>query len=218
MHSRSVASWSDKFEETLIALLLGAMTVITFANVVARARDLNILWALEATVYLFAWMVLLGASYGVKHTFHIGVDIVVKLLPSNVRRIVTLIAVFACLLFCLLLLKGSWDYWWAFASKRAFLEVNDIPMPEILQFLADWVNDGERYEKIPRFIPYFVLPLSMTLLTFRFIQAGIRVFRGEQELLVESHEAEASLDELADEKGNERLDHNSVSSEAKDAH
>lgn len=197
MHSRSTASWSDKFEETLIALLLGAMTIITFANVVARARDSNILWALEATVYLFAWLVLLGASYGVKHNFHIGVDVVVNLLPKKTRRIVTLIALFACLLFCLLLLKGSWDYWWAFASKRAFFEVNDIPMPDTLQFLAHWLNDGEEYEKIPRFIPYFVLPLSMSLLTLRFVQAGIRVFRGQQELLVESHEAENQIDEHA---------------------
>lgn len=197
MHSRSAASWSDKFEETMIALLLGAMTIITFANVIARAQNSNILWALEATVYLFAWLVLLGASYGVKHTFHIGVDIVVRLLPQKVRRVVTLVALFACLLFCVLLLKGSWDYWWAFASKRAFLEVNDIPMPGFLQFLADWVNDGEQYEKIPRFIPYFVLPLSMSLLTLRFIQAGIRVYKGEQDLLVESHEAEALIEEQA---------------------
>lgn len=193
--SQATRSRSDKFEETLIALLLGAMTIITFANVVARARDTNILWALEATVYLFAWMVLLGASYGVKHTFHIGVDVIVRLLPANVRRTVTLVAVFACLVFCLLMLKGSWDYWWAFASKRAFLEVNDIPMPAFLQFLADWLNDGEEYEKIPRFIPYFVLPLSMSLLTIRFVQAAIRVYKGEQELLVESHEAESAIAE-----------------------
>lgn len=191
MQTRSKpASGSDNLEETVIALILGAMTIITFANVVARAMNTNILWALEATVYLFAWLVLLGASYGVKHTFHIGVDIVVNLLPKGTRRLVTLFAVICCLAFSLLLLKGSIDYWWAFATKRAFLEVNDIPMPGALQFLADWVNDGEQYEKIPRFIPYFILPLSMSLLTIRFVQAGLRVYRGEQELLVESHDAD----------------------------
>jgi len=206
MQSNEKASTSDKFEETLIALLLGAMTIITFANVLARAdsghilfEKGNILWALEATVFLFAWMVLLGASYGVKHTFHIGVDVVVRLLPRRVRKGVTLVAVIACLAFSLLLLKGSWDYWWAFASKRAFLEVNDIPMPDFLQFLATWLNDGEHYEKIPRFIPYAVLPISMALLTIRFVQAGIRVLRNEQDLLVESHEAEAVIAELHNE-------------------
>ena len=177
----------DRIEETLIAFFLGAMTLITFANVIARLMNSNILWALEATVFLFAWMVLLGASYAVKHTFHIGVDVVVQLLPKNKRRIVTLVAVAVCITFSLLLLKGSWDYWWAFATKRAFYEVNDVPMPSFLQFFAHWLNDGELYEKMPRFIPYVVLPISSLLLTIRFIQAGLRIWRGDQELIIESH-------------------------------
>lgn len=183
-------SWSDAIEESLIALLLGLMTLITFANVVARFMQSNILWALEATVYLFAWLVLLGASYAVRHNSHIGVDFVVRLLPVSTRRIVTLVAVALCIIFCVLMLKGSWDYWYAFVTTRAFYEVNDIPMPGALQFLADWVNEGEQYEKLPRFIPYTVLPLSMALLTWRFVQVGLRVWRGEQSLIIESHEAD----------------------------
>jgi len=178
----------DRIEETLIAFFLGAMTLITFANVIARLMNSNILWALEATVFLFAWMVLLGASYAVKHKFHIGVDVVVQLLPSDKRRIVTLVAVAVCIVFSLLLLKGSWDYWWAFATKRAFYEVNDVPMPGFLQFFAHWLNDGELYEKMPRFIPYVVLPVSSLLLTIRFIQAGLRVWHGDQTLIIESHD------------------------------
>jgi C4-dicarboxylate transporter DctQ subunit len=183
-------SFGDRIEENLIAFFLGAMTIITVANVVARFRDSNILWALEATVFLFAFLVLIGASYAVKHTFHIGVDVVVRLLPRPRRRVVTLLAIAACLTFSLLLLKGSWDYWWAFATKRAFYEVNDIPMPGFLQFFAHWLNDGELYEKMPRFIPYAVLPISMLLLTIRFLQVGVRVWRGEQDLIIESHEVE----------------------------
>lgn len=190
---RAGRSRGDRFEESLIALLLGLMTVVTFANVVARFLDHNILWALETTVFLFAWLVLIGASYAVKHTFHIGIDIVVRLLPVDMRRWVTLLAVGLCILFSLLLLKGSWDYWWPFASTRTFYEVNDIPMPDFLQFLATLMNEGERYEKIPRFIPYVVLPISMLVLTIRFLQVGIRVWRGEQELIIESHEVEELL-------------------------
>ncbi|MGM0586713.1 MAG: TRAP transporter small permease, partial [Pseudomonadota bacterium] len=62
-------------EETLIAAILGIMTLVTFANVVARyVFNSNILWALETTSFLFAWLVLLGASYCVKITAHLGVD------------------------------------------------------------------------------------------------------------------------------------------------
>ena len=187
-------SFGDRIEENLIAFFLGAMTLITFANVVARMLNSNILWALEATVFLFAFLVLIGASYAVKHTFHIGVDVVVNLLPGPTRRAVTLLAVVICILFSLLLLKGSWDYWWAFATKRAFYEVNDIPMPGFLQFFAHWLNEGELYEKMPRFLPYVVMPISTFLLTVRFIQAGVRIWRGQQDLLIESHEGADPLE------------------------
>lgn len=183
-------SLGDRFEESLIAMLLGAMTLVTFANVVARFLDFNILWALETTVFLFAWLVLLGASYAVKRNFHIGVDIFVRLLPKALQRSATLLAVALCVIFSVLLLKGSWDYWWPFASTRTFYEVNDIPMPGFLQFVSTLVNEGERYEKMPRFIPYVVLPISTLLLTIRFLQVGLRVWRGEQELIIESHEIE----------------------------
>lgn len=191
-------SWGDAIEETLIAFFLGIMTLITFANVIARLRDSNILWALEATVFLFAFLVLMGASYAVKHNFHIGVDVLVRLFPLSVQRKIALFAVAVCIVFAALLLKGSWDYWYAFASKRAFYEVNDLPMPEFLQFFSGWLNEGERYEKMPRFLPYAILPISMALLLFRFIQAGFRVWRGEQLLLIETHDVDDDLQELED--------------------
>ncbi len=182
---------SDHIEETLIAVLLGLMTVITFANVIARyVFNDNILWALEATVFLFAWLVLLGTSYAVKKNLHLGVDILIARLPAHARKGMGLFAALACIAFSVLLLKGSWDYWWPFATRRAFLEVNDIPMPDFLQFLADWMNEGERYEKIPRFIPYAVLPIGMTLLTYRFVQAAWMIAKGERDMIIASHEAE----------------------------
>lgn len=183
--------FSDAVEETLTAILLGAMTAITFANVVARyVFNDNILWALETTVFLFAWMVLLGACYGVKKCLHLGVDILVSRLRPGMRRIFGLASVAACLAFAALLLVGSWEYWYPFASKRAFLEVNDVPMPGFLQFLADWMNEGEAYEKMPKFIPYAALPISMSLMTWRFLQAGMRVLRGDIDMVIAAHEGD----------------------------
>ena len=187
---------SDVLEEGAIAVILGLMTLITFANVIARYLfNSNILWALELTVFLFAWLVLLGMSYCVKITSHLGVDAVVNMVNPKARRVMTLLAVAACLAFSLLLLKGSVDYWWKFATKASFLETNDIPMPGFLQFLADSMNEGEAYEKLPRFIPYAALPIGMTLLTLRFLQAGWRVLNGTQDLLIVSHEAEEMVAE-----------------------
>ncbi|MEZ5450582.1 MAG: TRAP transporter small permease [Thiolinea sp.] len=194
-------SFFDNLEETLIAGILGLMTLITFANVIARyIFNSNILWALEATVYLFAWLVLLGASYGVKKHFHIGVDVVINLLSPSARRVCALLSVAACLAFCILLLIGSWNYWYPFITTRAFLETQDIPMPDFLQFLATWLNDGEQYEKMPRFIPYFALPLGLALLTWRYLQLAWKIWQGETDTLIASHEAEEALDELQHER------------------
>ena len=108
-----------------------------------------------------------------------------------------LLSVACCLAFALLLLIGGWNYWWKFATTASFLEVNDVPMPDALQFLADWLNEGEKYEKIPRYIPYFVLPFGMALLLYRFLQAGLRILRGEQDTVIASHEAEDLVEEAA---------------------
>ena len=192
---RRAAALLDVIEETLIALLLGLMTMITFANVVARyVFNDNLLWALETTVFLFAWLVLLGTCYAVKKSLHLGVDIVVSRVPPSARRVLGLTAVAASLAFSILLLIGSWNYWYPFATEQAFLEVNDIPMPAFLQFLAGWMNEGELYEKIPKFIPYAVLPLSMTLLTWRLAQAGWRIAAGDIRMIIASHEADDRSD------------------------
>jgi C4-dicarboxylate transporter DctQ subunit len=188
----------NQIEETLIAVLLGLMTLITFANVIARyVFNDNILWALEATVFLFAWLVLLGASHCVKITAHLGVDALVNAVSPGVRRVLTLAAVLCCIAFSILMLVGGWNYWWKFATTASFLEVQDVPMPDFLQFLAAWLNEGEPYEKIPRYIPYAVLPIGMALLTYRFIEAGWRVLQSRQTLLVASHEAEEMVEEAA---------------------
>lgn len=190
----------NEIEETLIAVLLGLMTLVTFANVVARyVFNSNILWALETTVFLFAWLVLIGASYCVKTRVHLGVDVVLHMVGPGARRVLALIAVAASLAFSLLLLAGAWNYWAPFAAlpeldgsfrDQAWYEVNDIPMLDFLRFIEGPMNAGEAYEKLPRFIPYAALPIGMFLLTFRFLQIAWRVVSGEIDVIIASHEAE----------------------------
>ncbi|GGL94518.1 TRAP transporter small permease [Pseudooceanicola nanhaiensis] len=212
----------DRVEEALIAFILGAMALITFANVVARyVFNSNILWALETTVFLFGWMVLLGASYCVKKSAHLGVDVVVEMVSLSARRLLALVAVAVCIAYSFLLLKGAWDYWANFANlpqtlgrwfplgfeenfrPKAWYEVNDIPNPAMLNFLETLMNDGDPYEKLPRFIPYAVLPLSMALLLYRFVQAAILIWKGRLDRLVASHEVEDELAEVRAQRGEE---------------
>lgn len=214
-------SFFDGLEERLIAVILGLMTALTFANVIARyVFESGILWALEVTVFMFGWLVLLGASYAVKLKAHLGVDAVLNLLRPSPRRIVGLFAAACCIVYAFLLLKGAWDYWANFANlpatdgrwfplgfeekfrEKGWYETEDTPMPDILGWRPlDWMqgvfNEGEAYEKIPRLIPYVVLPLSMALLLFRFVQAAVAVAQGRADSIIASHEAEEAVEEAA---------------------
>ncbi len=209
-------SWSDALEETLIATILGIMTIITFANVVTRyVFNFNILWALEVTVFLFAWLVILGASYALKKTAHLGVDAIVNLVSPPVRRVLGLMAGSAVLLFSMMMFKGAWDFWANFGELPAttgrwfptgledkfrgkgWYETTSTPIPDFMRFLEGWFNEGETYEKMPRVVPYLVLPLGMGLLFFRAIQVVWRLWKGEIEMLIVSHEAEEDVKDAA---------------------
>lgn len=206
----------NEIEETLIAIILGAMTLITFTNVVLRyGFNTGLSWGLEVTAFLFAWLVLLGMSYAVKITAHLGVDAIINLLSPKARKVLVLISVTLCIIYSFLLLKGAWDYWANFANLpqttgrwfptgfqdsflgKAWYESEDTPMPEILRFMEDWMNEGEEYEKLPRMIPYAMLPFGVALLLFRFIQAAFRLANGTQTSLIVSHEAEDAVADIA---------------------
>ena len=212
-----LSRWTNEIEETAIAILLGRMTLITFANVVLRyGLNTGLIWGLEATTFLFAWLVLFGISYAVKVTAHLGVDAVINLLSPKLRRWVAIVAAAVCVAYAALLMKGAWDYWANFAnlpqttgrwfptgfeemrrtSYRGWYEVIDIAFPEWLRWIQPMMNDGDNYEKIPRFIPYFILPFGMALLLFRFIQVFVRLLSGQEASLIVSHEVEEAIAEV----------------------
>ena len=206
----------DSFEENVIAFILGMMTLVTFANVVLRyVFNDSLIWGLEVVLILFAWLVLLGISYGFKKTAHLGVDAMINILPDRQQRVMALLSAAVCIAYAVLLLKGSWDYWAPFAGlqptegrwfplgftegvrDRAFYTTDQVPMLGIFRWLEDAINYGEAYEKLPRVIPYFVLPFGSALILLRVVQASVRIARGQQAILIVSHEAEDEVDHIA---------------------
>lgn len=204
----------SEIEEMAIAIILGLMTLITFINVVLRyGFNTGIIWGLEMVTFLFAWLVLFGMSYAVKVTAHLGVDAVINLFNDGPRKVLAIIAGIICVIYACLILKGAWDYWAPFAGlnatsgrwfptgfentrDQAWYEVIDIPLPEWLRFIEPIMNEGEAYEKLPRFIPYAMLPFGAALLVLRFVQALLRVISGAQKTLIVSHEAEDAVEDV----------------------
>ena len=212
----AVSRFINSIEETAIAVILGLMTVITFINVLLRyVFNNSLIWGLEVTLILFAWLVLLGISYGFKITSHLGVDAIINMTASPVRRVLALLAALCCIAYAGLLLKGAWDYWAPFAAlqptegrwfplgftegvrDRAFYVTDQVPMLGIFRWLEEAINYGEEYEKLPRVIPYVILPFSAALILLRVLQASWAVVSGRQASLIVSHEAEDAVAEAA---------------------
>jgi C4-dicarboxylate transporter DctQ subunit len=161
----------DWLEESLLALLLAAMTLVTFGQVVARyVFNSGAVWALELSIFLFAWLVLMGASYGIRVRAHIGVDLLVRLMPNRIRRALALLAVVLGLLYCAIMFKGGWDT--VALLHMIQIEAEDLP--------------------VQRWIPTLALPIGMGLLALRLLQVGWAILRGNSEGLL-ANETEDAL-------------------------
>lgn len=203
-------------EESVIALLLGLMTLVTFVNVVMRyGFNSQLIWGLELTLVLFAWLVLFGIAYGFKVVSHLGVDAVINLMSPGPKRLMGILAAVMCLIYALLLLKGAWDYWAPFAGLDAtsgrwfptgfensrdqgWYETEQLPIPFAQTWLENTFNVGEPYEKMPRFVPYAMLPFAMAMMVYRIVQNLMRILRGEIDSLIVSHEAEDAVEEAGE--------------------
>ena len=170
--------WYDRVEEGAIAFLLALMTLIAFGQVIARyVFDYSFVWALELVTFLFAWLIFLGMSYGVRVGSHIGVDALVNAFGPRGRRIAGTIAALCCIAYAVIGLYGSYNY--VQAMHRIGTLAQDLP--------------------IPVWIPQLALPLGFALLALRFAEVLFRILRGSEAKLL-GDEAAAILDqvELAD--------------------
>lgn len=164
------ASWFGRLEEGLIAFLLAAMTLVTFAQVIARyVFNYSFVWALELTTYLFGGIIFLGISYGIRVGAHIGVDAVVKILPSRIARAITVLATLLCIVYSTIVLVGGWIY--VDRMKQIGILAQDLPFEQ-------W-------------IPRLVLPIGFALMLFRFIQVLITLLRGDEAQLLGDEAADA---------------------------
>jgi C4-dicarboxylate transporter DctQ subunit len=152
----------DKLEELIVTVMLSAMTLLTFSQVVMRyGFNLGWSWALEMTTVFFAMMIFVGISYGVRTGSHIGVDALVRLMPSGTRRAVSIVVVLLCLLYAGLVIFGSWIY--VSKMKMVGVEMEDLP-------IQIWVVRS-------------ILPLGYALLTFRFLQVLWALITGTSDSL-----------------------------------
>jgi C4-dicarboxylate transporter DctQ subunit len=161
-----------RLDEWLIALLLAAMTLLTFSQVVMRyVFNSGFTWAVEMTSVFFAGMIFIGISYGVRVGAHIGVDAVVKLMPLNLRRVTSIVAVFLCILYAGLVIYGSTIY--VLKMKAAGIELEDLP-------IQMWMVRA-------------ILPIGFVLLVLRFLPVLVSLMSGRSDHLHLADEVQEAL-------------------------
>jgi C4-dicarboxylate transporter DctQ subunit len=162
--------WLKHFEEVLIVVLMAAMTVVTFMQVVARyVFNYSFVWALELTGVMFAWLIFVGMSYGVRVGAHIGIDAVVRILPSRAARIVAVVAATLCIVYAGIVTVGGFQY----VRKMYDVGILMQDMP------------------VQQWIPRAILPIGFALLAFRFLQVLVNVATGKEAHLLGDEAKEA---------------------------
>ena len=149
----------DRLEETIIATLMGAATLITFITVVHRFLVdipvlypylfwINLTWSQELCIYMFIWMAKFGAAYGVRTGIHVGVDVLIKRLNPAWQKGVILFGLLGGALFTVIV--GTMG-----AKFVIELMGTDQVSPDM---------------EIPSWIVYACIPLGSYLMCFRFLQ------------------------------------------------
>lgn len=168
----------DHLEEWIIGLMLAAMTGLTFLQVVMRyGFNSGFSWALELTTVFFAFMIFVGISYGVRVGSHIGVDALVKMMPHNIRRNVSVLAVLLSLLYVGLVLTGASIY--VLKMKEVGIEFEDMPI--------------ERWQVL------IIMPIGFLLTGWRFLQILVGLITGKTDSLRLADEAAEAMRLKSDE-------------------
>ncbi|NLW56640.1 MAG: TRAP transporter small permease [Firmicutes bacterium] len=74
-----------RVEEALAGFLLVVILVLVFAAAVGRTFGHPISWAMDMSVFLFAWTVFFSADVAMRKDKHVNVDFLVSKLPEKVQ-------------------------------------------------------------------------------------------------------------------------------------
>ena len=174
----------DRLEEWIIALLMGAATLIVFIAVLHRYMagyaipglqdwllSINMTWAQELTIIMFVWMAKFGAAYGVRTGIHVGVDVLINRMGGATRHKFIMFGLAAGALFTGIIgIMGATFVWDNGAHYGIF---------ELLGRNVDELIEGPTTPDLewPTWMVYSAIPLGSGLMCFRFLQVLVAFIR-----------------------------------------
>lgn len=101
---KKIINTFNKIEEWLLVVLMTALALIVFLQVVFRIFSGSLPWSEELSRFITIWASFLGASYGFRYGAHIGVEAFKAWLPFRVRRTIDLLADLAVIIIAVLMM------------------------------------------------------------------------------------------------------------------
>ena len=107
---KKIMGYVAKFEAAVMSVILSAVTLITFANVVVRKlTDGQFAWSEELSINLFVLLIMMGCGLCVREGSLITLSLVFDLIKLKGKKVLVAIATVANLAFWVILLKTGWD-------------------------------------------------------------------------------------------------------------
>lgn len=104
---QKISDGLDKLCGALIVIMIGAMVVVTTAQIVCRTWFVALKWSDEVTRYLLIWSTFLGATCVYRHGGNIAITVVQDALPKKVGQALKVLVHVICMaLFAVLLYYG----------------------------------------------------------------------------------------------------------------
>jgi len=107
-----IIKWLNQyFEETVVVILLMAMTVIMGAQIASRyLLNYSLSWTEELTRYLFVWSGFISISYGIQHGIAIRIEQFTMNLQPRLKAVIILITYVLELAFFVYMIPYAWNY------------------------------------------------------------------------------------------------------------
>ena len=78
--------------ESFLCVLIGALSIITFSQVVARyVFEAPLSWSEELARFLLLWLAMLSSAYAFKIKSHFALQFVTKIVPSKIQKLISVL-------------------------------------------------------------------------------------------------------------------------------
>ena len=100
----------DRFCGVIIVFMIGAMVIITTAQIIFRTWFTALTWSDEVTRYLLIWSTFLGATCVYRHSGNISITFIQEAFPEKVTKVLRILVHVICLVLFLVLLWYGCQY------------------------------------------------------------------------------------------------------------